>query len=138
MGLVLSPLRSKPIKHENLLPDDMRIRAGSDVDRLQQSNDASHAANRRGNKHTASDTGHPSHAGNGRDARRILTESPNQMKSFQLIGGALMLALIVAAGGCSTDNTQPTTYQPSAATTATPPPGGLLNRQTGPGMGGRY
>ncbi len=60
------------------------------------------------------------------------------MKSFHLLVGALMLALMVSIGGCSTDNTQPTTYQQSAATTATPPPGGLLNRQTGPGMGGRY
>jgi len=60
------------------------------------------------------------------------------MKSSHLLLGALTLALILSVGGCSTDNTHPTTYQPSAATTATPPPGGLLNRQTGPGMGGRY
>ena len=116
----------------------MRVGAGSGVDRLQQSDDASHAANRRGNEHAVSDAGYPSHAGNGRDARRILIEARNQMKSFHLIVGALTLVLMVPVGGCSTDNTQPTTYQPSAATTATPPPGGLLNRQTGPGMGGRY
>ncbi|HEY6991879.1 MAG TPA: hypothetical protein VH369_26035 [Bryobacteraceae bacterium] len=61
------------------------------------------------------------------------------MRSFHLLA-ALMLsltaALVIAA--CANPNGQPSTYQPSAATTATPPPGGLLNRQTGPGMGGRY